>query len=242
MPISSGRPCRGQPGLYRSDNYREVVWGFHLHPGGYHQFGPGTGSRQPALWWQPRPTGASCNWPVIHRSGWLAKRILAWPVSSTKGMTWMLPNSTDNRVPNWRVRYCVDTLAAYGVFLARLKLAQGDVSGAVTVLDEAKQFVRQHNFVFRMPDVAAAQVLTLLRRAIWQRRPMWLRRTTSPAAGQGPSGPGRPVRSIGGAGPWRRHVEAMGWADERLKVMVLRRSLSICMAKRSRLCNCSVTH
>ncbi|WP_201381787.1 hypothetical protein [Ktedonobacter sp. SOSP1-52] len=47
--------------------------------------------------------------------------------------------------------------------LARLRLAQGDVSGAVAVLDEAEAFVRRHHFVFRMPDVAAAQVLTLLR-------------------------------------------------------------------------------
>src|SRR6266566_5103616 len=57
----------------------------------------------------------------------------------------------------------VDTVASYGVFLARLRLARGDVSGAGAVLAKAEQFVRQHNFVFRMPDVTAAQVLTLLR-------------------------------------------------------------------------------
>src|SRR2546426_454338 len=56
----------------------------------------------------------------------------------------------------------VDTFAAYGVFVARLKLAQGDVSGATAALDEAEAFVRRHRFVFRMPDVAAAQVLLLL--------------------------------------------------------------------------------
>ena len=49
------------------------------------------------------------------------------------------------------------------VFLARLKLAQGDVAGAAAMLAEAEQSVRQHNFVHRMPEVAAAQVLTLLR-------------------------------------------------------------------------------
>src|SRR5258708_1540211 len=57
----------------------------------------------------------------------------------------------------------VDAVAACGVFVARLRLVQGDVSGAVAVLDDAEAFVRRHNFVFRMPDVAAAQVLTLLR-------------------------------------------------------------------------------
>ena len=52
----------------------------------------------------------------------------------------------------------------YGVFLARLKLAQGeDVAGAAAVLAQADQSARQHNFVFRMPEVAAAQVLLLLR-------------------------------------------------------------------------------
>ena len=56
----------------------------------------------------------------------------------------------------------VDTFAAYGVFVARLKLAQGDVSGAAAALDEAEAFVRRHRFVFRMPDVAAARVLLLL--------------------------------------------------------------------------------
>ena len=56
----------------------------------------------------------------------------------------------------------VSTSASYGLFLARLKLAQGDVSEAVAALDEAEGFVRRHNFVFMMPDVAAAQVFLLL--------------------------------------------------------------------------------
>jgi LuxR family maltose regulon positive regulatory protein len=58
----------------------------------------------------------------------------------------------------------VDSFASYGVFLSRLMLARGDVSSAVTALEEAEVFVHQHNFEFRMPTVAAAQVLTLLRR------------------------------------------------------------------------------
>src|SRR5581483_7548877 len=57
----------------------------------------------------------------------------------------------------------VDTFASYEVFLARLKLALGDVSGAVAVLEEAEAFVRQHIFVHWMPEIAAVQVLLLLR-------------------------------------------------------------------------------
>jgi LuxR family maltose regulon positive regulatory protein len=56
-----------------------------------------------------------------------------------------------------------DRFIACEVFLARLKLAQGDVAGAAAMLVRADQVVRQHNFVLRMPDVAAAQVLVLLR-------------------------------------------------------------------------------
>ena len=46
--------------------------------------------------------------------------------------------------------------------LARLKLAQGDVDSAATYLAQAEQFVHMHNFVHLVPEVAAAQVITML--------------------------------------------------------------------------------
>ena len=55
----------------------------------------------------------------------------------------------------------VDTFASYAVFLVRLKLAQGDAPGATAVLDEVEEFVRQHNFVHRMPETSDARVLAL---------------------------------------------------------------------------------
>ena len=48
------------------------------------------------------------------------------------------------------------------ILLARLKLAQGDLAGAAAMLAEAEQSVRQNNFVHRIPDVAAAQMIVLL--------------------------------------------------------------------------------
>ena len=116
----------------------------------------------------------------------------------------------------------VDTFAAYGVFVARLKLAQGDASGAAAALDEAEAFVHRHRFEFRMPDVAAAQVLLLLHQGhlaaaahlaqthdlpLSQARVHLAQRDTSAA--------------LAVLLPWRRQVEAKGWEDERLKVMVL---------------------
>ena len=78
--------------------------GYLHHHSGDHRPGQRTGSRQPARIWRPRPTGASCNWQVIRRCRLPAKRILAWPVSSTNGTTWMPPSSTGNRASSWRGR------------------------------------------------------------------------------------------------------------------------------------------
>jgi LuxR family maltose regulon positive regulatory protein len=117
----------------------------------------------------------------------------------------------------------VDSFASYDVFLARLELARGDVDGAVAILTKAEEFVRQHSFAFRMPDVAAAQVLTLLRQGslaaaahlaeahdlpISQAR-VHLAQGDTPAA-------------LAVLGPSRQQAEAKGREDERLKVMVLR--------------------
>ena len=43
-----GRPCRGQPGLYRSHFYQPGVWEYHGHDRGYNLSGPGTGIRKPS--------------------------------------------------------------------------------------------------------------------------------------------------------------------------------------------------
>jgi LuxR family maltose regulon positive regulatory protein len=108
------------------------------------------------------------------------------------------------------------------VFLARLKLARRDVAGAAAMLTETEQSVRQNNFVHRMPEVAAAQVLVLLRQGdlaaaaqlakahelpISQARVHLARGDTSSA--------------LAVLEPLRQQMEAKGWQDERLKVMVL---------------------
>ncbi|MAS33626.1 MAG: LuxR family transcriptional regulator [Anaerolineaceae bacterium] len=57
-----------------------------------------------------------------------------------------------------------DTTASYKVFLAYLHLSRRDVTSASDVLDEAEAFVHQNNFLFRMPDIAEAQVRVLIHR------------------------------------------------------------------------------
>jgi LuxR family maltose regulon positive regulatory protein len=127
-----------------------------------------------------------------------------------------------------------DTFAACEVFLARLKLAEGDVAGAAAVLAQADQFVRQHNLVNRMPEVAAAQVRTLL----WQgpllrQGPLLYQGNLAAAADlvQTHEFPisqarvhlaqGDPGKALALLEPLRQQMEAKGLADERLKVMVL---------------------
>ena len=116
----------------------------------------------------------------------------------------------------------VDTVAACGVFLARLKLAQGDVAGAAAILAEADQFVRQHNFVFRLPDVVAAQVLLLLHQGHLAAAAHLAHLHDLPISqARVHMAQGDTTAALAALEPWRRQVDAKGWADERLKVMVL---------------------
>ena len=95
----------------------------------------------------------------------------------------------------------IDRFIVCEVFLARLKLARGDAAGAAAMLAEAEQSVRQHNFVHRMPEVAAAQVLVLLRQGDLAAAARWPADSRTPhQPGPGTSGPGRPGRGAGGVG------------------------------------------
>ena len=108
------------------------------------------------------------------------------------------------------------------VFLARLKLTKGDVAGAAAILAQADQSARQHNFVDRMPEIAAAQVLTLLHQGnlaaaahLAQTHELPISQARVHLA-QGDTSAALAVLE-----PLRQQMEAKGWQDERLKVMIL---------------------
>jgi LuxR family maltose regulon positive regulatory protein len=116
----------------------------------------------------------------------------------------------------------IDRFVISEVFLARLKLARGDVSGAAALLAKTGQTARQQNFVHRIPEVAAAQVLTLLRQgnlavaahlAETYKLPMSQARVYLAQ--------GDPSATLAVLDLLRQQAEANGWEDERLKVMVL---------------------
>jgi LuxR family maltose regulon positive regulatory protein len=116
----------------------------------------------------------------------------------------------------------VDRFVICEVFLARLKLARGEVAEAAAILAGADQSVRQHSFVQRIPEIAAAQVITLLRQdnlaaaahlAQMHELPLCQARVY---LAQGDT-----AEALAALERLRRQMEAKNWQDERLKVMVL---------------------
>jgi len=116
----------------------------------------------------------------------------------------------------------IDRVVAGEVVLARLRLAREDVAGAAARLSEADWFTRQQNFVRHMPEVAAAQVLLLLRQGSFSAAadlahvhdlPLSLARVHLAQ--------GDPSAALAALEPLRGQVEAKDWKDERLKVLVL---------------------
>ncbi len=116
----------------------------------------------------------------------------------------------------------IDRFIVCEVFLARLKLAQEDVAGAAAVLAQASQSARQQNFVHRIPEVAAAQVLTMLRQGSVAAAAQLAQRHQLPVSqARVYLAQGDTSAALAALEAWRRQVEAKGWEDERLKVMVL---------------------
>ncbi len=116
----------------------------------------------------------------------------------------------------------IDRFVSCEVFLALLKLTRGDVAGAATMLAEAAQSARQHNFVSRLPEVAAVQVLALLRQGnlvaaahLAQAHDLPISQARVYLA------QGDPSAALTVLEQWRQQAEARGWQDERLQAMVL---------------------
>lgn len=116
----------------------------------------------------------------------------------------------------------IDRALVSEVFLARLQLTCGDVAGAAARLAQAEQAARQKNFRLRLPDIAAVQILTLLQQGqvaaaaqlAWQ-YDLPLSQARALIAQNDPAA------ALALIEPLRQQAEARGWADKRLKTMVL---------------------
>ena len=115
-----------------------------------------------------------------------------------------------------------DTFISYAVFVAGLRLAAGDLAGAVAILDEADAYTHQHGFLFRGGDIAAARVLTLLRQGRLPAAAQLAQAHVLPVSrarvdlARGDSNAALVVLES-----WQQHVEAAEWSDRRLEVLLL---------------------
>ncbi|MCZ8511929.1 LuxR C-terminal-related transcriptional regulator [Paenibacillus filicis] len=115
-----------------------------------------------------------------------------------------------------------DRVVAGEVFLTRLKLAQGDVSGAAAIIAKADHYARRQQFVHQFPHVAAAQVFVLLCQGnlaaaahLAQKHELHISQARVHLA------QGDTSAALAVLGPLRGQAEAMSLEDERLKIMVL---------------------
>jgi len=115
-----------------------------------------------------------------------------------------------------------DIQVAGEVFLARLKLALGDVSGATVILAKADQYAHQHNYEHQLSEVAAARVLTLLHQGNLSDAFNLAERHQLPASkARVHLAMGEPSSALTDLKPLRHQAEVKAWQDERLKVLVL---------------------
>ncbi len=128
-----------------------------------------------------------------------------------------------------------DRPVACQVFIARLKLAQGDVAGAAAMLAEAELALRQHDFVLQVPEVAAAQVMALLQQGdlgaaanLVQAHQLPLSQARVHLA------QGDPSAALAVLEPYRRRAEERAWADEQLRTMILQAAAFHALGERAR--------
>jgi LuxR family transcriptional regulator, maltose regulon positive regulatory protein len=116
----------------------------------------------------------------------------------------------------------IDRYILSEVFLARLKAARGDMVSAAAMLVTTSQSVHQNNFEQRIPEVAAAQVLVELQQGnvaaaehFAQAHELLICQARIHLA------KGDPSAALAVLSPLREQMEAKGWQNERLKVMIL---------------------
>jgi LuxR family transcriptional regulator, maltose regulon positive regulatory protein len=116
----------------------------------------------------------------------------------------------------------VHSFASYSVLVSQLRLAHGDVPGAAAILEEAEEFVRQHNFAFRLPDVIAARVRTLLRLGSIAAAASLAQEYALPRSlARVCLAQGDPARALALLEPLRQEAAEKSWVDERLQVAAL---------------------
>jgi LuxR family maltose regulon positive regulatory protein len=115
-----------------------------------------------------------------------------------------------------------DRAVAAEAFLARLNLAQGDEATAASLLASAEQTAHQHNFDQQIPELARVRVLLRLRQGDLAAAAETARMHDIPLSrARVELAQGDAVAALATLAGYRQQAEARGWADERLKAMIL---------------------
>jgi LuxR family maltose regulon positive regulatory protein len=116
----------------------------------------------------------------------------------------------------------IDRFLISEVFLAHLQLARGELAGAAALLAEAEQSARQHSFTLRLPEIAAEQVQVLLHQGQVAAAAQLAQQYELPRSqARVLIAQNDPVAALAVLEPVRQQMDDQGWADERLKTMVL---------------------
>jgi LuxR family maltose regulon positive regulatory protein len=116
----------------------------------------------------------------------------------------------------------VDTPAACGFLLARVRLAQGDAAGALAALAEADQFVQQHHFDHWVGAITAVRIQTFLNQGNLATAAQSAEQHDLPISqARVHLAQGDPGAALAVLEPVLQQAKAKEWADQRLQVMVL---------------------
>jgi LuxR family maltose regulon positive regulatory protein len=116
----------------------------------------------------------------------------------------------------------IDRFILAELFLVRLRLAQDDVPGAASLVSQTEQSVRRRNFMQRMPEVAATQVLVLLRQGDTTAAAQLAQSFELPLSqARVQLACSESAAALALLEPLRQQFAAKGWHDEQLRTMVL---------------------
>ena len=116
----------------------------------------------------------------------------------------------------------VDTPAACGVLLARVKLAQGDALSALAEIAETDQFIQEHHFEHWVGAITAVRIQIFLQQGNLTAAGQLAEKHDLPISqARVKLAQGDPSATLAILEPVRQQAEAKDWADKRLQAMIL---------------------
>jgi len=118
--------------------------------------------------------------------------------------------------------HVVDRMVLSDLYLSRLKLARGDVSGVEAIISQAERTMRQKNIRIRMQDLAYLQAWIHLRKGDFDEVVQIARQNDLPLMqARALIAQGNPFAALELMEPLSQRVEFKGWADRLLEVMTV---------------------